>query len=281
MNKHYFEGLYFKNQQDNQIISLIPGRSKDSAFVQVINQEESFQAEFPLSAYASLQQNQSVLIGKNQFTPHGITVDIQQPGIELKGELVYQNTTPLKYDIMGPFSLLPMQCRHTVVSLHHTVKGCLVLNGQLYRFDNGNGYIEGDRGTSFPKNYTWLQCNDFSQKCSIMVAIAHIPFMAHSFTGCICTVVYKEKQYRFATYLGVNILENSQHSIVLEQNGFLLSVDIESCPGHSLLAPQNGSMTRTIHESLTTPAHFVLSKNGSVLFDLSSNNASFEYVPCL
>ena len=35
----------------------------------------------------------------------------------------------------------------------------------------GLGYAEKDSGTSFPRSYLWMQCNDFSEPCSVMVSI--------------------------------------------------------------------------------------------------------------
>ena len=49
---------------------------------------------------------------------------------------------------MGPFAKLPMQCRHGVVSMRHTVNGTLTMYGKIYIFKNGIGYAER-RGVVF------------------------------------------------------------------------------------------------------------------------------------
>lgn len=54
------------------------------------------------------------------------------PGI--RGVLKYSGITPLKYDIMGPFSVLPMQCSHGLVSMCHAANGWLEVDGKEYRF---------------------------------------------------------------------------------------------------------------------------------------------------
>jgi tocopherol cyclase len=57
--------------------------------------------------------------------------------------------------------------------------GRVLLNGRELNFTGGKGYIEGDSGRSFPKSYTWVQCNDFTVECSIMVSVVHIPFASY------------------------------------------------------------------------------------------------------
>ena len=43
-------------------------------------------------------------------------------------------------------------------AMKHQVNGQITVNGQIYKFQNGIGYIEGDRGYSFPERYIWTQC---------------------------------------------------------------------------------------------------------------------------
>ena len=47
------------------------------------------------------------------------------------------------------------------------------------------GYMEGDRGHSFPRGYTWIQSTDFGCAASVMLALAEIPLAGLRFTGCI------------------------------------------------------------------------------------------------
>ena len=53
----------------------------------------------------------------------------------------------------------------------------------------GLEYVEKDWESSFPSEYTWIQCNDFGERdCSVMASVADIPFMGTNFRGCICCV---------------------------------------------------------------------------------------------
>ena len=96
--------------------------------------------------------------GSCLFSKNGCNINL--PGIS--GKISYMNLTPLRYDIMGIFKYFPMQCRHGVISMNHSLSGSIVIDGILHDFNGGKGYIEKDSGKSFPQSYLWLQCNDFT-----------------------------------------------------------------------------------------------------------------------
>jgi hypothetical protein len=53
---------------------------------------------------------------------------------------------------MGWYSFIPfMECKHGIVSANHKIKGKITVNNQIIDFDEGQGYIEKDWGTSFPE----------------------------------------------------------------------------------------------------------------------------------
>ncbi|MGI6005126.1 MAG: tocopherol cyclase family protein [Christensenellales bacterium] len=271
-----FCGWYHKLQKGDDTLSLIPGRSGQEAFIQVITQDASYNIPYSLEAY---RQHETVIIGDSQFSPSGIRLNINQRNLELSGDVAYIRPTPLDYDIMGPFKYLPMQCRHSVVSMHHALAGRVRFNDRTIDFSDGIGYIESDRGRAFPKSYTWVQCNDFAEKCSVMVSIAHIPFCGSSFEGCICAILYRGRQYRLATYKGVRILQNDRGRILIVQGRMALEVEIENSRSLPLRAPgAGGVMRRTIHESASTPARFRFYDDGKLIFDLCSPHASYEFV---
>lgn len=271
MLKKGFEGWYFKHQQGDKMLAFIPGIAESGAFIQMINDRGSRQ--FGIS---SLNAAHGVIkAGDCLFTRQGVVINL--PGVT--GRLVYGPLTPLKYDIMGPFQYLPMQCRHGVISMGHTVSGSLAIDGDTYNFDNGQGYLEKDSGTSFPRSYLWLQCNDFPEHCSIMVSIAHIPFAGTSFTGCICAIVFGESEYRLATYKGVRIHSSGPEHICLSQGRLLLELDILAPDSGQLLrSPKNGQMSATVRESCNVSVRARLWENGEKIFDTCSSYATFEFV---
>lgn len=275
MTKSKFEGYYFKYQNGNNTIAFIPGVSDDKAFIQVITNDKSYYFSYPKSQY---QSGTVIRVGNCRFSKSGITIDIQNNCVTIKAKIKYFNLQPLKYDIMGLFKYFPMQCRHGIISMRHNLNGWVSINGQSFNLNNGIGYIEKDSGTSFPKSYIWVQCNDFKEECSVSLSIAEIPFLGSHFTGCICAIYFKGKEYRLTTYCGVRIIKCSRDKIILKQGRHILVVNIFGQDGQKLMAPQCGEMNRVINECASCNARFRFYENLILLFDLKSNGASFEYV---
>lgn len=267
-----FEGWYFKHQKGNDMVAFIPGRAESGAFIQLISQEGARQFEVSnLTAHDGM-----IRADQCWFSKHGCHIEL--PGIS--GEISYGPLAPLSSDIMGPFRFFHMECRHGVLSMAHPLQGSVILNGHVHRFDGGLGYAEKDRGTSFPRSYLWMQCNDFPKSCSFMLSIAHIPFCGSSFRGCICAILYQGREYRLATYKGVKIQAFTPEHICLSQGSLLLELDIiPSHAGHPLRAPQRGKMSSTIRESCNAHLRVRLWKRGTTIFDLQSDHAAYEFVP--
>ena len=177
---------------------------------------------------------------------------------------------------MGPFAYVPMETKHTVFSMRHQVTGSIRLNGDALDIRNGIGYMEGDRGHTFPRSYFWMQCLDVRQDASVMLAIAEIPLGPIRFTGCIGIVALGETEYRFATYRGVRIVEASSRRLVLRQGRYLLEASFAAREAHPLRAPRTDGMTRTIRECNRARARFRFWEGGGLVFDLCSENASLE-----
>ena len=116
-------------------------------------------------------------IGRNVFSENGISIDIRTRELKMKGKLVYGKFSQLSGDIMGPFRWIPfMQCRHEIISMRHNVAGTLKINREQLHFGKGIGYIEKDRGTSFPDQYVWTQCSrGAGGRLHLMAAAATIP----------------------------------------------------------------------------------------------------------
>jgi len=277
-----FEGWYYKHQTSTGLanatksLAVIPGRSTDSAFVLVITDNKSHHIPYPLKEYH--KHDNHLRIGSNTFSYTGISLDIQMPELALSGEIMYTNPSPIHGDIMGPFRFFPMECRHGVISMSHSLSGTVTLDGTTHDFTGGKGYIESDSGRSFPKWYTWVQCNAFNTDCSIMASVARIPFYGLRFWGCICVVWLNGREYRLATYKGVKILRCEKGAIELQQGKYRLSISIGEHTGQSLPAPQSGKMSRFIRETLSCPASFRFMEGDVCLFEGQSNYASYEYM---
>lgn len=274
----YFEGWYFKNQRGTDVISLIPARHIDeegvpSSSIQVITPEKAYQVFYPYEEFAVSSRKLAVRVGKSIFTTRGILLNIQTEGLSVTGQLKYRAITPLRYHIMGPFCLVPrMQCRHSIYSLTHRIEGHITVNGIPKSFDFGQGYIEGDRGNGFPEDYFWTQCSwwQITHNC-IMLAVAKIPLGPASFTGCIGVVYYQRTEYRFATYLGVKIKKVGPDELWVQQGEYSLWVKVLDLREHSLLAPVQGRMKRTVYESVAARIRYRFTKGDRILFDFVGN----------
>ncbi|RDB64399.1 stress response protein nst1 [Gordonibacter sp. 28C] len=274
--KPYYEGWYMKQQQGDDVLAVIPGRAQDEAFIQVVTASGARYVPYALEDFR-LTKNRSMRVGRSLFSPRGMMLDVDAPGIRLSGRLLYRELAPLRSDIMGPFALLPMETKHTVFSMRHRVDGQVELDGRMLRFDKGKGYMEGDRGHSFPRGYTWIQSCDFDCAASVMLALAEIPLAGVCFTGCIGVVWIAGTEHRFATYRGVRIVEANDALVEVRQGDMSLRVELPKAEGHRLQAPAQGSMERPIRESPAVPARFRFVKGGRTLLEAEACT-SFELV---
>lgn len=267
-----------KCQSDTYTLAVIPAVHQNgkrrTCSIQIITEDGAWNVEFPGEKYCRM--GKSIVIGDNHFGVRGFNLSVKTPELSIKGRLWYGPLMPVRYDIMGPFALVPfMECRHSIYSMHHMVNGTVVINGQRYKFENAIGYWEGDRGKSFPKEYLWTQCG-FSEG-SIMLSVADIPFIGAHFTGIIGVVFWQGKEYRFATYLGARVVRLKNGKVRVVQRDMELEAELLEPVNKVLKAPVKGDMTRCIHESVTCRAFYKLKKKGAVLFQFETEKASFEY----
>lgn len=281
--RSYFEGWYFKQESKEQTLALIPAFHVDangnrSATIQVITNQDSWTLFFPAEDFRASGKSLGVCIGENLFTQKGIHLNLKGNGLHLKGTIYFENFIPTKKEIMGPFFRIPgMQCSHQVLSLYHNLKGDVQLNGKKIYFDGGCGYLEKDRGSSFPREYTWTQCT-FENRgpgC-IMAAVADVPFLGSSFTGCISTVLFQGRQYRFATYLGARVVVNTKRSVMIRQGEWELQMKVLEENPKVLQAPADGKMGRAIQESVSCPVGYELRKGKRRVFKILAEKAGWE-----
>lgn len=275
---HYFYGWYLKCQSDTQTLALIPAvhsaGNKRTCSIQVITDEDAWTVTYTGDFFRRTKGN--IIIGKNRFGKKGIFLAIRTPELTVRGKLDFGPLFPLKYDIMGPFALAPfMECRHSVWSMRHPVRGAVDINGQKYFFQNAWGYWEGDRGRSFPKEYIWTQC--CFRGGAVMLSVADIPMAGIHFTGIIGFVLWRGKEYRIATYLGARAVKIEDKAVRVKQGDLELDVRLLEESKRPLKAPVKGDMVRTIHESASCRAFYRFRKKGCTLFAFETDRASFEF----
>lgn len=275
---NYFCGWYYRCQSDTQTLAIIPSvhKTKEGDFcaIQLITDTVAFHVPFPYRDFR--KDGSQIEIGLNRFGDEGIHLNIHTPDLLAIGDLRFGSFSPLRYDIMGPFRYVPfMQCRHSVFSMKHTVNGEISVNGMPYVFRDGTGYMEGDRGHSFPKEYLWTQCS--FPEGSLMLSVADIPFGTFRFTGIVGIVYLHGKEYRIATYLGAKPVSITPDEIIVRQRRYTLIIKPEVSYGHPLQAPVGGAMHRTIYEHPACKVYYRFERNRKTLLELDAPNAAFEY----
>lgn len=222
------------------------------------------------------QKRPCAVLGRSVFRKNGILLNLHAEGITAEGKLRFGRLSPLRYDVMGPFCCVPfMECRHSVASMCHMVDGCVRINGEEYRFQNRRGYIEGDRGRSFPRQYAWTQC--FIPGESLMLSVAEIPLGPLRFTGIIGVVRFHEKEYRLATYLWAKAVKIRDGQIVVRQGQLSLTAARLEESALLLKAPACGAMTRSIRENVSCRAKYCFKIGAQTLFSFETPHAAFEY----
>ena len=277
MERNYFKGWYFKCSNATQTIACIPAfhRSchRESASLQMITDDTACSIPFDTLEYR--ESPLSIRIGRNIFSERGLCLNIRTNKLTAYGTLRFGGLQPLRYDIMGPFRLVPfMQCRHSVFSMQHRVDGQLVINGKPVRFQQGVGYMEGDCGSSFPKQYIWTQC--CFPEGSLMLSVADIPLYGLHMTGIIGVVLAGGREYRIATYLGAKVEYIRRNTVAVRQGNAVLTASLLERNAQPLLAPEQGRMSRTIFESASCRAYYRFAYNGKVICEFISSRASFE-----
>ncbi len=278
LKNNYFKGWYFKCSANDKTIAFIPAyhrsNRKETASLQIIMDDIAFNIPFDSLEYS--QKPLCVKLGNCVFSEKGIKLNIQNDELTVTGELRFSRLSPIKYDIMGPFRFVPfMQCRHGVYSMKHFVDGKIIVNGQQLDFQNGIGYIEGDCGTSFPKQYIWTHCS--FENGSLMLSVADIPILGFHFTGMIGVVLLEGKEYRLATYLKAKLKAIEKNTVTVRQGNYELTANLIEKNAQPLYAPISGKMNRTIHESASCKAYYKFSCKDNILFEFISDRASFEF----
>lgn len=246
---NYFEGWYFKvvDNSTDRIFAVIPGISKDESdphsFIQVNdNNGNTNYFRFDLEDFKFLKGNTlQITIKNNHFSEERIILDLPN----LKAELTFSNS--VKYNdlwpnIMGPFSFIPfMQCYHGVLVLNSSINGFVEFNNETSDYSGGKGYIEKDWGTGFPDAWIWLQGNSFKEHdVSIMMSLAHIPWLGSYFPGFLGFIHLGNKTHYFSTYNNSKVSKISVNEYVefeIKKRNYLLKVKTKQSNSGLLKSP--------------------------------------------
>ena len=275
-SKHGFCGWYYRVVSDEYSVSLIAASHNSTGSLQLITDDGKWEVGFDdVSTLVDARVPRAIL-GNGIFSENGVVFNYNDSGIRLAGKLVFFDPTPIAYDIMGPFKYVPfMECRHSIVSMRHFVSGRITAGGKRYDFQNADGYIEGDRGRSFPKRYVWTQA--FFNGGSLMLSVAYVPLGPLAIPGAIAVVAANGREYRLATYLGARVDSITDDTVVIRQGSLVLTARLLEKNGSLLKAPVQGKMDRMIRESVRCRARYSLVDSNRVITAFETENAAFEF----
>lgn len=126
-----------------------------------------------------------------------------------------------------------------------------------------------------PDRYIWTQ--HFIPEGSVMLATASIPLSGIRFTGTVGFLLYRNREYRFATYLGASVRKMGERELMIRQGRYRLHVRFCKNGGSLLNAPENGQMTRRVREDIACHAEYTLMHGNRVLLHTVTDSAAVEY----
>jgi len=296
--RKYFEGWYFKHVSADreQVWSFIPGISLSNegrqAFIQVLNGRtgESQIYEYKPGSFSASGKELNIQIGKSKFTKEGISLELQNTSRRISGDIRYTAmeqypSTVINPGIMGWYSFVPfMECKHGVVSMFHSLEGELHIDETYVDFTGGAGYIEKDWGSSFPESWIWLHCNTFdTTQSSFTFSVAKIPWLGSYFIGFISFLNIEGRFINLSTWSKATIekLEYFDKTLRIRivNKEYVLDVKALNHQAGPLKAPVQGSMSRTIKETVDATVYLKLSnQSGKTLFQDQGKRAGMELI---
>lgn len=293
--KNYSESWYFKHvdKTGKNAIAIIPGifigetPLYSHAFIQFIEgkTDKINYYKFNFDTFKYSEKTFEVSIGNNFFSKTHIELDLKNI---LQGELKFKN--PICYpknflnpNIISPFTLLGItKSSNEILNLHHDIEGGIYINNTFVNFDNGNGYIEKNRGKSLPAPRIWIQSNNFNiPETSFMLSIYKSHWIGGDYMGFQCFLRTNNKYYLFASFTEAKIVrlqnENSYLSIVIQDNNYLLHIQAINSKSNILKMPHSDSLNNVVLESITGVVDLELyNKSKKLIYKGTGSNTSME-----
>lgn len=285
---NYFEGYYFKLTSKDESLCFIVGYTLGEnahSFIQVFGSKftKMHYFKFETLMCTMMRNPLYIRINNNIFTKNKIQVELENDEIVIKGTVCFSKQASLiktRYmpSVMGPLSYVRAECVHDVVILYSKVNGAFRMRNQSIVFDDAYGYVEGDRGVSFPKAYLWLQA--IEEDFSIFLSLAVVDLKYFCFKGVIALIHHGNTQYRFGSYYlaTFDVLEDvNAVTVSLKQGVYHLLVEIMNYEEDMMLvAPENGGMNGVTRECVEATISMSLFKNGFCVVSKEGLKASVE-----
>lgn len=303
--KNCFEGWYFREQGKELTIAFIPALHYDeegrmTGSLQVVLPEKSWFFAYDHPTNMNLPDSLFVVLGKNVFTEACIHLDIDEPGLSIKGDIYFDRDYGTKFRVMGPLDLpivsslasRVLPCGHHIWAMEQELSGELEIracygeiglcngkgdlrNGKVFSFDGGKGYLEADYGETFPKSYFWSHCNWFEEK-PLRITCAGVELPGDR-RGCFACIDQDGYRVKLATYRGAKVEAFSPEGFRIRQGKYVLEGwKMEGKPV-TLQSPLGDAMSETTDEYLSCTVRYRLIHGEDVFFDEISQRAAYEF----
>ena len=290
--KNAFEGWFTKidDQESGLMLSIIWGYSTQQdtkhAFIQFQDNLKHKTAYIKYSLdEVKWETDPFVLqIGKNVLSQKGIILDFEMDDIRVQGEFSFYTFLPIKQsilkpNIMGWLTFFPNECNHSIISMHHKVTGDIKIGDQSWDIHDADGYIEKDWGTGFPKEYVWVQANEWKNS-SVIFSYATVPMLGMHAKGFFLVLHHEGKEYRFTSIEGSKLTDfhvsNDSFNAIIKKNGFCVKLKAKQFNPVTLAAPKHGEMKSHIKESLDGTIELTLEIKNQMPITLFSQRASID-----
>lgn len=287
-----FEGWFSKidDRKNDLMFSIIWGYSTHNktkhAFIQFQNNimHDSSYVSYSLDDLTWQKDPFILKIGKNELSKEGLLLDFESNGVSIKANLKFSTFDSIKHsflkpNIMGLLSYIPNECNHAIISMHHEVSGDLQINDQSWEIQDADGYIEKDWGTGFPKEYVWVQANDW-QNSSIVFSYATVPVLGKFAKGFFLMLHHEGKEYRFSSIEGTKLTDFSvtqdSFNATIKKKNVVVTLKAKQFNPVALAAPISGEMKSRIKESLDGTLELSLEIDNQPEVKLSSQRASID-----
>jgi tocopherol cyclase len=290
--KNYFEGWYFKlvDATLNLSLCLIPGVSLDGTphgFIQFADTltGKSGYVRYDLKDIVFSKAHLDLKLSQQHFSDRQLDIyPTKEMPYRIQLTIEDPETYPVKWyhpGIMGPFRFFPfMECYHGVHVVGSRAIGTVEIEGVKHTLKDARLYIEKDWGTSFPREWVWIEASQFNRDdVRLMLSIANIPWLGRSFNGHLGYVWLGDERIGLGTYrLSHYTLSVEEHGVVIAVNKGDYHIVIEATKRHPvpLVAPSLGDMTRDMEEDLNALVYLSVYKHGELVYEGSSEYAGFE-----
>jgi len=295
----YFEGWYVKISDEKQdfTLSLIPGValfSENECFVQYNlyhkGKTMSGKITFPVQDFDVIEEPYTILMPLFVLSEEGVKAHLTDDTADILIDLTFGEFLPLKQSvyspsIMGPLEYLNVPCYHDIVSMRHEVRGKVIINDEKINLDKGSGYLEKDRGSSFPSQYVWMQCSGFneSRESSLFLSVAEVPLSVFRAKGAIAVFHDGRTEYRFATYLGTRAEvtmddDRAGYTVKLTDRTKSLTAEVSLKDAAALIAPTDSGMDHTIKETVKAEVKVTFKEKNKAPLYLTSKHGAAEAV---